>query len=608
MDSSAPPSFLCPITQEIMREPVTCADGHSYERASIELWLATHNTSPKTGAQLPNQALTPNHALRNAIEEWLSANFKLVPRSAVTFDEQAIAHGSFKSVHRGTLQGRSEPIAVLRMRMGGSCEEEAKKLVNLGRHPNLVRYFGLCTEGPEQLLLTELAQYGSLDHFLEAHEGQVTLQHKLKMLEQICAGMIAIVALLLIHRDLAARNILVFAFDASNPSATRVKITDFGLSVDRLYQTHAYGAQNEDVPFRWMPPEALRKRRFTEKSDVWAFGVTAWELFTDGEVPYGFIASNEAVAERVCAGERLTRPGECPDALWSLLQRMWAESPADRPTFVSVAGALGVLSSAGSEARALRRTTELAIPEHTMRLQRELPTPAATDRAAACPDGAARQATSPQDAQRLRLADGHFDKCEYAHALPLYEQARASFEAAGDRAGVGRACSGIADCYNNMGQPARALPLCEQARAILEAAGDRLGVGRACSGIAACYNNMGQYARALPLCEQARAIFEAAGDRARVGKACIGIAACYNNMGQYAQALPLFEQARAIAEAAGDRAGAELGRQGIAACYVSMSQHAPAPPPVSGPSIRKFYDVACESAFPTAGYGYGHGR
>jgi hypothetical protein len=78
-------------------------------------------------------------------------------------------------------------------------------------------------------------------------------------------------------------------------------------------------------------------------------------------------------------------------------------------------------------------------------------------------------------------------------------------------------------------------------------------------------------------------------------------------MGQYAQALPLFEQARAIAEAAGDRAGAELGRQGIAACYVSMGQHAPAPP-FSGPSIRKFYDVTCESAFPTAGYGYGHGR
>ena len=60
-------------------------------------------------------------------------------------------------------------------------------------------------------------------------------------------------------------------------------------------------------------------------------------------MPYGFIASTEAVAERVCGGERLTRPGECPDALWALLQRMWAERPADRPTFVEVAEALVVL-------------------------------------------------------------------------------------------------------------------------------------------------------------------------------------------------------------------------------------------------------------------------
>ena len=82
------------------------------------------------------------------------------------------------------------------------------------------------------------------------------------MLEQICAGMIAITRMKMIHCDLATRNILVFAFDASNPAGTRVKITDFGLSVDRLYQTHAYGAQNEDVPFRWMPPEAFRSRRF----------------------------------------------------------------------------------------------------------------------------------------------------------------------------------------------------------------------------------------------------------------------------------------------------------------------------------------------------------
>ena len=311
MDASAPPSFLCPISQELMRDPVTLADGHSYDRENIETWLSSHSTSPVTGAVLDNNHLTTTHALRNSIEEWLVANFKLVPRSAVTYDEATLATGNFKTVHCGTLSGHPQPVAVLRMRMGGACEEEAAKLVKLGRHSALVRYLGICTEGLEQLLITELAPHGSLDSFLEQHEGEVTLQHKLIMLQQVCGGMATLSDSGLIHRDLAIRNVLVFAFDEANPATTRVKITDFGLAMDRLYQTHAYGAQNEDVPFRWMPPEALKKRRFSEKSDVWAFGVTAWELLTDGEVPFAFISSNEAVAERVCGGERLPRPDGC---------------------------------------------------------------------------------------------------------------------------------------------------------------------------------------------------------------------------------------------------------------------------------------------------------
>jgi serine/threonine protein kinase len=226
------------------------------------------------------------------------------------------------------------------MRNGGTCEEEAAKLVKLGRHNALVRYLGICTEGPEQLLITELALHGSLDRFLEQHEALVPKEHKLLMLEQICGGMVALDALAIVHRDLAARNVLVFDFDAENLGATRVKITDFGLAVDRLYQTGVYGAQNEAVPFRWMPPEALKKRRFSEKSDVWAFGVTAWELFTDGEVPFAFVTSDETVAERVCGGERLPRPVNCPDALWTLLNWTWAEKAADRPKFTELAAEL----------------------------------------------------------------------------------------------------------------------------------------------------------------------------------------------------------------------------------------------------------------------------
>ena len=68
---AVPDAFNCPIGHSIMIDPVTCADGHSYERENIEKWLAVQHTSPLTGAVLQHLELTPNHALRKAIQEWL---------------------------------------------------------------------------------------------------------------------------------------------------------------------------------------------------------------------------------------------------------------------------------------------------------------------------------------------------------------------------------------------------------------------------------------------------------------------------------------------------------------------------------------------------------
>ena len=65
-----PFAFVCPITHDVLVEPVSTADGHTYSRAAIEQWLDDHNTSPATGAVLAHRDLVPNHALRNAIIEW----------------------------------------------------------------------------------------------------------------------------------------------------------------------------------------------------------------------------------------------------------------------------------------------------------------------------------------------------------------------------------------------------------------------------------------------------------------------------------------------------------------------------------------------------------
>ena len=72
---AVPSQFLCPITQEIMDDPVTTADGHAYERAAITRWLSDgrRDTSPATGARLPHKELAPA-ALRQLIREFVEAN------------------------------------------------------------------------------------------------------------------------------------------------------------------------------------------------------------------------------------------------------------------------------------------------------------------------------------------------------------------------------------------------------------------------------------------------------------------------------------------------------------------------------------------------------
>jgi hypothetical protein len=64
------PAFFCPINFELMRDPVSTADGQTYERSAIESWLEHKDTSPLTGAVLPNKALIPNVVLRQSVHQW----------------------------------------------------------------------------------------------------------------------------------------------------------------------------------------------------------------------------------------------------------------------------------------------------------------------------------------------------------------------------------------------------------------------------------------------------------------------------------------------------------------------------------------------------------
>ena len=65
--ATIPDHFICPITLEIMDDPVICSDGITYNRDNIERWLETNSTSPKTNQVLKDKILIPNYALKSGI-------------------------------------------------------------------------------------------------------------------------------------------------------------------------------------------------------------------------------------------------------------------------------------------------------------------------------------------------------------------------------------------------------------------------------------------------------------------------------------------------------------------------------------------------------------
>jgi len=118
---------------------------------------------------------------------------------------------------------------------------------------------------------------------------------------EIANGMCYLASKKVVHADLASRNVLL-TLDKE------AKICDFGLS-RRLYDYSNYVKQNQEpLPWRWMPPEALKFLQFNEKSDVWAYGVTLWEMYSLGEKPYPGLSWDLNFADLLEDGLRLLEP------------------------------------------------------------------------------------------------------------------------------------------------------------------------------------------------------------------------------------------------------------------------------------------------------------
>uniref|UniRef100_A0A9J7XT11 Receptor like tyrosine kinase n=1 Tax=Cyprinus carpio carpio TaxID=630221 RepID=A0A9J7XT11_CYPCA len=115
-------------------------------------------------------------------------------------------------------------------------------------------------------------------------------------------------------------------------NSMQVKITDNALARDLFPMDYHCLGDNENRPVRWMALESLLNNDFSSASDVWAFGVSLWELMTLGQTPYVDIDPFE-MAAYLKDGYRIAQPINCPDELFAVMACCWALDLEERPKF-----------------------------------------------------------------------------------------------------------------------------------------------------------------------------------------------------------------------------------------------------------------------------------
>jgi hypothetical protein len=99
----------------LMADPVVAADGFTYERESIVLWMKTHDTSPTTREPLEHKMLVPNHVLRKQIVAWCEQVGVPVPKPSKAAANPAVAVEVQPLLQKPTLTCRLHPKEQLRV-------------------------------------------------------------------------------------------------------------------------------------------------------------------------------------------------------------------------------------------------------------------------------------------------------------------------------------------------------------------------------------------------------------------------------------------------------------------------------------------------------------
>ncbi|PRP79255.1 hypothetical protein PROFUN_13048, partial [Planoprotostelium fungivorum] len=97
------------------------------------------------------------------------------------------------------------------------------------------------------------------------------------------------------------------------------KLSDFGMSREQITGEYVGQTLSHVGPLKWMSPEAISRREYSTKSDVWSFGVVMWEIASRGRIPYPELSAVEVAIGITTKGVRLRIPPGTDAVLYKLM-------------------------------------------------------------------------------------------------------------------------------------------------------------------------------------------------------------------------------------------------------------------------------------------------
>ena len=202
---------------------------------------------------------------------------------------------------------------------------------------NVVGLLGICTTGTPFIMMKYM-ENGDLNNYLQQFEfttktdnppseNEIRLDALVYISYQIASGMNYLSSCKFIHRDLAARNILVGADNS-------IKIADFEMS-QNLYSAYYYKIGGHIcLPICWMAYECFFGK-FSVKTDVWAFGIMLWEIFTLCRFqPFGEFSDQQMIQDAIKGAKRkiTDQPDVCTNDI-NIMKSCFHHEPSERATF-----------------------------------------------------------------------------------------------------------------------------------------------------------------------------------------------------------------------------------------------------------------------------------